>query len=115
MGSNWGWIEIAVVGGLWSIVLALVAVVWGMLNNKIENHAMNSQEKLKDHEQRIGLHDSKINDLKVDYAAMQADMSNQTARFEELQRSLDQVRKELNDGLHRISDKLDEFRERRRR
>ena len=95
-------IEIGIVGGLWSIVLGLVFVIWNQLTGRIQNMERNTESRLTDHDKHIGLHYSKISDLRSDVTGAQTNIENHSDKFNELVST-----------LHRIEDKIDTFRERR--
>jgi peptidoglycan hydrolase CwlO-like protein len=92
--------------GCGSVVAALLAVVWGMLNRRIDNVKNDvtelRNEDLAEVRENTGRHFSNINDLRVDMREMQTKVENHVDKFDEIK-----------SVLVRIEEKIDNFRDRR--
>lgn len=107
--SEWGLVEASIISSGPAVIGALLAVCWKMLGQRIAG----IDKRVDETNKNVGIHFSKINDLRVDMTAIETNVSNHTDKFEELVDSIGSLREELNSHLRRIEDKLDNFRERR--
>lgn len=101
--------EMWLAGGIISIILMLIGIVWNQLVKRHEDHVVSVKESFVDVKERfseqdnyIGVLQSKTNDLRDDMSAVQTNIVNHVDKF-----------KEVITTLRRMEDKIDNFRERR--
>lgn len=92
----------SIIGGLWSIAVLLIGVVWNQLNKRVDMH-----------DKYIGEQYSSLNDLRVDLSSLKTNVNNHADKFDEIHESIVALRDMVVEGLNRINDKLDNWRERR--
>lgn len=93
-----GIFDYLVVGSLFG----LIGVVWHQLDKRIDSN-----------EKHIGIHYSKISDLRADMTGMQMNINNHADKFDEMHASIINLHDMIKEGLEKLSDKLDGWRERR--
>jgi hypothetical protein len=105
--------EYTIIAALYSIVLLLVKVVWNQFNKRHETHVESVREKFTHQDKHLGVHDSKLSDMKADLTGMQVNISNHSEKFDEITDSVNRIRIEMMDMLRVIDAKIDAWRERR--
>ena len=94
-------IEFWILGVATTIIGGLLKLAWHLHSKKIDEIAAH-----------VGVHFSKINDLRQDHTALEGRVNAHDDKLTDVVGSISVFRDETNKALGRIEDKLDKFRER---
>jgi hypothetical protein len=107
-------------GGVISIILMLIGVVWNQLNKKHDDHVLSVKDNFlsvkdtfREQDTHIGLLQSKTNDLRADMVGIQVNINNHADKFDEINDNIASLKDMIVDELRILNNKLDNWRERR--